>query len=52
MTTDQLAQIAMARPWLRLMSPRCRADAGSIPCESAFAPLAFPLEAGSLRLDV
>jgi hypothetical protein len=51
MTKDQLAQIVRARQWQRTC-PSCGGDDTLIARECAFYPLALPLEAGMLRLDV
>ena len=52
MTTAQLTQIITARQWQRLTCPCCGADDRLTARESAFYPLALPLEAGDLRLDI
>jgi hypothetical protein len=52
MTKDQVAQIITARQWQRLTCPCCGADDRLTARESAFDPLALPLEAGDLRLDI
>lgn len=52
MTKDQLAQYINARQWQRLTCPCCGADDSRIARECAFYPLALPLAAGSLRLDI
>jgi hypothetical protein len=52
MTKDQLAQIITARQWQRLTCPYCGADDRLTARECAFYPLALPLEAGNLRLDI
>jgi len=41
-----------ARQWQRLTCPCCGADDSLTARESAFYPLALPLEAGDLRLDI
>jgi hypothetical protein len=52
MTKDQLAQIITARQWQRLTCPCCGMNDTLTARECAFYPLALPLEAGDLRLDV
>jgi hypothetical protein len=52
MTKDQVAQIVNARHWQRLTCPCCGADDSLTARELAFYPLALPLDAGDVRLDI
>jgi hypothetical protein len=52
MTGEQLAQIVTVPQCQRLACPCCGADDRLTARESAFDPLALPLAAGDLRLDI